>query len=260
MVALSRGNSPSAETDGKPRGELPGLNGVERSEGCTCKACARLWPKERRHCPLYRSERTACRADGPRRVVKSRRPTERVFKTTIPSHPFQILPPQTVMETSGKLKWPPPRRRPGRRRLSPKPQQSLSRLLGSLRRNQPRVSIPQPLNPQLPTWWSQTNVPPPHSRKVVISITWLAIHVWSWPTAFSHPSPLSPQGRLPAGCPEDRHSLLEKILQHSLLGRSELTPAHRLLELEFSARQEAWTEAFSQPARCRYLSFKWDFL
>jgi hypothetical protein len=48
------------------------------------------------------------------------------------------------------LKWPPPGRRPGLRSLSPNLQQPPSRLLGSQRRKQPRVSKPWQPNSQPP--------------------------------------------------------------------------------------------------------------
>jgi len=78
----------------KPHGELPGMCEVERDEGRAYKAGARPWPKERRHSPHYRSERTAgrslCRADGPGRgwyhVVRGG-----MFARSLPHQPvFQI--------------------------------------------------------------------------------------------------------------------------------------------------------------------------
>ena len=67
-------------------------------------------------------------------------------------------------------------------------------MLGSLRK-QPRVSTPV-AKPTTPTWWSQTKVPPPHSRKFLISsISFLSMHVWSWFVGYSRPSPPSPQGQ-----------------------------------------------------------------
>jgi hypothetical protein len=69
---------------------------VKRSEVRACKADARSWPKNRRHSPTYRSEKTAgrdlCRADGLGRGVQSRSPRGRVKATTplpTPNHPSQ---------------------------------------------------------------------------------------------------------------------------------------------------------------------------
>jgi hypothetical protein len=119
-----------------------------------------------------------CQTDGPGRVVESRRPRKRVVKATIPSHTIQIHTSQPVTETSVQPKVTVIRWR-GLRRLRTKPQQTLSLVLGSPRRKQPRVSKQRPLNPQLPTWWYQTNFPLPRLRKVVISITFATMHVWS---------------------------------------------------------------------------------
>jgi len=94
-LSLPRGNSPNAVAAGKPRGELPALCEVERSEGRTSKAGARPWPKERRHSPSYRSERTAgralCRADGPERGVESRRSRGRC-QGHYPTNPYSKSP------------------------------------------------------------------------------------------------------------------------------------------------------------------------
>ena len=77
VVAVLRGNSPSAVAAGKPHGELPRLCALERSEGGFSKVGARSRPKERRHRPPCCSEspagRTLCRADGTGRGVESRR-------------------------------------------------------------------------------------------------------------------------------------------------------------------------------------------
>jgi hypothetical protein len=73
---------------------------------------------------------------------------------------------------------PPPGRQPGLGSLAPNLQQPLNRLMESPRRKQPQVSKPWPPNPQHPTWWSQTRVPPPHSRKFLISSP--SKHVWIW--------------------------------------------------------------------------------
>ena len=60
----------------------------------------------------------------------------------------------------------------------------------------PRVSKPQPLNPLTPTWWFQTKVRRPHSRKFLISITFpscmcgaesSAPHIHLLPTGAAHP-------------------------------------------------------------------------
>jgi hypothetical protein len=76
---------------------------------------------------------------------------------------------------------PPPGRWPGLGSLTPNLQQPLNRLLESRRRKQPQVSKPRPLNPQHPTWRSQPKVPPPRSRKYLISsITFPSNHAWIW--------------------------------------------------------------------------------
>lgn len=76
---------------------------------------------------------------------------------------------------------PPPGRQPGLGSPTPNLRQPLNRLLESPRRKQPQVSKLRPLNPRHPTWWSQPKVPPPHSRKFLISsITFPSKHAWSW--------------------------------------------------------------------------------
>jgi hypothetical protein len=75
-----------------------------------------------------------------------------VLSRSLPHQPlFQIPLPSRPRKLTKGLKWQPPWRRPGLRILSPKLQQPLSRLLGSFRTNQPRVSNPEPLNPLPPT-------------------------------------------------------------------------------------------------------------
>ena len=87
-----------------PYHELPWLCKVEGSEGGSCKASALAQLKERRQRRTCRSESSAdlsiCRADGPGRMVESRRPKGRVFKvfTTPPTNPHSNLPPQPVTE------------------------------------------------------------------------------------------------------------------------------------------------------------------
>ena len=76
---------------------------------------------------------------------------------------------------------PPPGRQPGLGSPTPNLRQPLNRLLESPRRKQPQVSKLRPLNPRHPTWWSQPKVPPPHSRKFLISsITFPSKHAWIW--------------------------------------------------------------------------------
>jgi hypothetical protein len=73
-LLYTTGTAPVLWLWGKPHGELPGLCEVGRSEGRSCKADARLWPKERRHRPPCRSEspadRALCLADGPGRGLE----------------------------------------------------------------------------------------------------------------------------------------------------------------------------------------------
>jgi len=87
---------------GKPHGEPPGLCEVQRSEGRSCKAGARSWPKERIHRPPCHSERTAvrvlCRVDEFERGVDSRRLRKRVVNANIPLRSIQNHPPQPVAE------------------------------------------------------------------------------------------------------------------------------------------------------------------
>jgi len=53
--ALPRGTASVLWLRGKLHSELPWLYGEEGSEGGSCKACARMQPKERRHRPTCRS-------------------------------------------------------------------------------------------------------------------------------------------------------------------------------------------------------------
>jgi len=134
------------------------------------------------------------------RVVKATTPP-----TTIPNPSFQ-----PVTETSEKPKV--TARRPGLRSLSPNTQQPLSWLLGSLRRKQPRVSKLRPLNPLPRILWSQTEVPPPHSRKFLNSSITYPTCMCGADSSASHIHLLpSYRGSPPSGCPEDPHSLCDGI-------------------------------------------------
>ena len=64
------------------------------------------------------------------------------------------------------------------RKTSGPKKQPLSRPLGR-RRKQRRVSKPRPPNPQPLTWLYPPNLPPPHSRKSLISSNSPSKHVWS---------------------------------------------------------------------------------
>jgi len=250
---------------GKPNGKLPGfvkwkdakaaLTKQAPHRGRNSAATAHLTaPKEQRPGP---SAEQMDLGDVWNHVVRGRR----VLKATTYQPLFQIPLPSLSWKLSRSLKWPRPGRRPGLRSLSTKPQQPISWLLEILKRKQPRVSKPRPLNPLPPTGWSQTKVPPPHSRKFLISsITFPSMHVWSWLVGFSHQSSTFPQGQPHSGCPEYPHSLCGRIWQHALGVRSELKPCASPAGTRTSAWQEEWTGAFSQPARCRYLSLKWDIL
>jgi hypothetical protein len=128
---------------------LQGLYKVERSEGGSCKASTRECPKKRRQRPPCHPESSAgrdfFRADEVGRGMESRRPRGRVVKATT------TTPPQThpVMEAPEQPKVTATRKTPGLRSLSPNLEQALSRLLGSQRKKQPRVS--EPLLPNQPS-------------------------------------------------------------------------------------------------------------
>jgi hypothetical protein len=117
---------------------------VERSEGGFCKAGARACPKERYHRPPCHSEssggRALCRADGPRRGVESRRPRGRVDLDTTTPPPNPNPSPLQVTEAPKQHKVTASRKTARPKKPEPKLQQPLSRLLGSPRRKQPRVS------------------------------------------------------------------------------------------------------------------------
>ena len=68
--------------------------------------------------------------------------------------------------------------------------------LGRQKRKQARVSRPPPPNPQPLNWWSPTNLPPPHSKKSLISsINSPSNRVRSRPVDSSRPFPHFPQGQ-----------------------------------------------------------------
>ena len=97
---------------------------MERSEGGPCKVCARACPKERRHRPPRRSEKSAgralCRAEGPRRGVEPRRSRGRVVKaiTTPPPNPNPS--PQPVTEVPKQPKVTATRKRARSKKPEPK--------------------------------------------------------------------------------------------------------------------------------------------
>ena len=167
----------------KLHSELPGLCEVEKGEGRACKASFRPWPKEHRHSPPYRSERTAdrllCRADGPRRGVESRRSRGRVVKATTPPTPIPNPPSQPLTEAFQKPKGTTTRKtaRPQKSELitTAAPKLAVGK---SKKKTVASVKIAA-TEPTTPTWWSQNDVPPPHSRKCLISsITVPYMHVW----------------------------------------------------------------------------------
>jgi hypothetical protein len=140
-LLYSAGKAPLLWMQGKPHGELPGLCEVERSEGRTCKAGARSWPKEGRHSPSHRSERAArralCRADGPGRGVESRCSRGGVLKATTPSTPIPNHLSQPVTEASEKPKVTAARKTARPQKSEPKTTAALKLAVGSLKRKQP---------------------------------------------------------------------------------------------------------------------------
>jgi hypothetical protein len=102
------GTAPVLWLRGKPHGKLPGLCEVGRAESRASKAGARSWPKEHRHSPPYRSERTAgrtlYRADRPGREVESRRSKGACCQGHYPPTPIPNFPSQPVTEASEKPK------------------------------------------------------------------------------------------------------------------------------------------------------------
>jgi len=113
----------------------------------------------------------------------------RFFKATTTPPQIQIPFFSRSRMSLSSLTWPPPGRRPDIRSLSPSLQQPLSRLLGRPRRKQPRVSKSRQPNPQHPIWWSPPEVPPPQSRKFLISMAFPSKHAWSWLVGSSRQSP-----------------------------------------------------------------------
>ena len=141
-----------------------------------------MCPKEHRHRPHSRSERSAgralCRADRLGRVVESRRSRGACCQghhhqhstTYIKSLASEVTDTPKQPKVTATMKT----ARPLKPEL-PSPQQPLSRLLRSRNRKQLRVSKPRPPNTQPPTWWS----PPVHSRESLISsIASPSKHVW----------------------------------------------------------------------------------
>jgi hypothetical protein len=141
-----------------------------RGEGCSCKASARACPKECRHRPTCRSGspagRTFCRADGIVRGVESRRRRGRVVKAT--TTPIPNPSPQPVTEAPEQPKVTATRMTPRPKKPERKSTAAPKSAAGKPKK-QPRVSKPRLPNRQPLNWWSPPKLPPPHSRKSLIS-------------------------------------------------------------------------------------------